>query len=202
MLRPPPPQRNQGLISGQITDLIDIDYETLVLLLGVAGAGASWVLYQAILTKGRRAFRSSKQGEAVEEGEVLEAVVEGLEVVGLEGVGEALEGVEEALEVVEEALEVVGEALEAVGEVLEAVALEAVGEVLEAVGLVAVEEVLEAVEEVLEAVEEVLEAVEEVLEAVEEVLEAVGEVVLEEVEQEEAVGEREVLEEDFLETGI
>ena len=69
MLRPPPPQRNQGLISGQITDLIDIDYETLVLLLGVAGAGASWVLYQAILTKGRRAFRSSKQGEAMEEGE-------------------------------------------------------------------------------------------------------------------------------------
>ena len=69
LLRPPPPQRNQGLISGQITDLIDIDYETLVLLLGVAGAGASWVLYQAILTKGRRAFRSSKQGEAVEEGE-------------------------------------------------------------------------------------------------------------------------------------
>ena len=65
MLRPPPPQRNQGLISGQITDLIDIDYETLVLLLGVAGAGASWVLYQAILTKGRRAFRSSKQGVQV-----------------------------------------------------------------------------------------------------------------------------------------
>ena len=67
LLRPPPPQRNQGLISGQITDLIDIDYETLVLLLGVAGAGASWVLYQAILTKGRRAFRAAKQGEAVEE---------------------------------------------------------------------------------------------------------------------------------------
>ena len=70
LLRPPPPQRNQGLISGQITDLIDIDYETLVLLLGVAGAGASWVLYQAILTKGRRAFRAEKQGETGEEGDM------------------------------------------------------------------------------------------------------------------------------------
>ena len=70
LLRPPPPQRNQGLISGQITDLIDIDYETLVLLLGVAGAGASWVLYQAILTKGRRAFKRSEEGGAVEEGEM------------------------------------------------------------------------------------------------------------------------------------
>merc|ERR1711981_858738 len=69
-LRPPPPQRNQGLISGQITDLIDIDYETLVLLLGVAGAGASWVLYQAVLTKGRRAFRAEKQGETGEEGDM------------------------------------------------------------------------------------------------------------------------------------
>ena len=58
------------MISGQITDLIDIDYETLVLLLGVAGAGASWVLYQAILTKGRRAFRAEKQGETGEEGDM------------------------------------------------------------------------------------------------------------------------------------
>ena len=55
LLRPPPNNRNQGSL-GSITDLIDIDYETLVLLLGVAGAGASWALYQTILTKGRRSF--------------------------------------------------------------------------------------------------------------------------------------------------
>ena len=54
LLRPPP--QRQGGISGQISDLVDIDYETLVLLLGVAGAGASWVLYQAILAAGRRSF--------------------------------------------------------------------------------------------------------------------------------------------------
>ena len=61
----PPPQRQNGL-SGQISSLIDIDYETLVLLLGVAGAGASWVLYQAILTKGRRAFRRLKPTDGEE----------------------------------------------------------------------------------------------------------------------------------------
>ena len=55
LLRPPPNNRNSGSI-GSLTDLIDIDYETLVLLLGVAGAGASWALYQTILTKGRRSF--------------------------------------------------------------------------------------------------------------------------------------------------
>ena len=49
LLRPPPSLRNRGGLSS-ISDLIDIDYETLILLLGVAGAGASWVLYQAIIT--------------------------------------------------------------------------------------------------------------------------------------------------------
>ena len=38
LLRPPPSTRSRGGLS-QISDLIDIDYETLVLLLGVAGAG-------------------------------------------------------------------------------------------------------------------------------------------------------------------
>ena len=55
LLRPPPNTSNSGL-TGQLSDLVDIDYETLVLLLGVAGAGASWVLYQAILQQGRRAL--------------------------------------------------------------------------------------------------------------------------------------------------
>ena len=62
LLRPPPNTQNRGTL-GSISELIDIDYETLVLLLGVAGAGASWVLYQTILTKGRRSFKSN-QAEA------------------------------------------------------------------------------------------------------------------------------------------
>ena len=61
LLRPPPSTRSRGGL-GQISDLIDIDYETLILLLGVAGAGASWVLYQTILTKGRRSFKNVKEG--------------------------------------------------------------------------------------------------------------------------------------------
>lgn len=65
LLRPPPSSRNRGGL-GQLSDLIDIDYETLILLLGVAGAGASWVLYQTILTKGRRSFRTVKDGNIAE----------------------------------------------------------------------------------------------------------------------------------------
>ena len=65
LLRPPPSTRSRGGL-GQISDLIDIDYETLILLLGVAGAGASWVLYQTILTKGRRSFRTVKDGNIAE----------------------------------------------------------------------------------------------------------------------------------------
>ena len=62
LLRPPASSRNRGGL-GSISELIDIDYETLVLLLGVAGAGASWVLYQTILTKGRRSFKQLKKAE-------------------------------------------------------------------------------------------------------------------------------------------
>ena len=65
LLRPPASSRNRGGL-GSISELIDIDYETLVLLLGVAGAGASWVLYQTILTKGRRSFKQLKKGEQQE----------------------------------------------------------------------------------------------------------------------------------------
>ena len=71
MLRPPPSTRSRGGL-GQISDLIDIDYETLILLLGVAGAGASWVLYQTILTKGRRSFKSVKDGNIADNTSVLD----------------------------------------------------------------------------------------------------------------------------------
>ena len=65
LLRPPASSKNRGGL-GSISELIDIDYETLVLLLGVAGAGASWVLYQTILTKGRRSFKQLKKEEQQE----------------------------------------------------------------------------------------------------------------------------------------
>ena len=71
LLRPPPSNRSRGGL-GQISDLIDIDYETLILLLGVAGAGASWVLYQTILTKGRRSFQNVKDGNIPENASVLD----------------------------------------------------------------------------------------------------------------------------------
>ena len=71
LLRPPPSTRNRGGL-GQISDLIDIDYETLILLLGVAGAGASWVLYQTILTKGRRSFKNVKEGKIAENTSLLD----------------------------------------------------------------------------------------------------------------------------------
>ena len=51
---------------------------TQVLLLGVAGAGASWVLYQTILTKGRRSFKQTKQAEAEGAG-VLDKVADFLQ---------------------------------------------------------------------------------------------------------------------------
>ena len=71
LLRPPPSTRSRGGLS-QISDLIDIDYETLVLLLGVAGAGASWVLYQTILTKGRRSFQNVKDGNIGDNASLLD----------------------------------------------------------------------------------------------------------------------------------
>ena len=40
----PPPKRNTN--GGSILGLIDIDYESFVLLLGLAGAAAAYVLYQ------------------------------------------------------------------------------------------------------------------------------------------------------------
>ena len=40
----PPPQRNTN--GGSLLSLIDIDYESFVLLLGLAGAAAAYVLYQ------------------------------------------------------------------------------------------------------------------------------------------------------------
>ena len=52
---------------------------TQVLLLGVAGAGASWVLYQTILTKGRRSFKQTKQAEAEGSGGVLDKVADFLQ---------------------------------------------------------------------------------------------------------------------------
>ena len=42
------------------------------LQLGVAGAGASWVLYQTILTKGRRSFQNVKDGNIPENASVLD----------------------------------------------------------------------------------------------------------------------------------
>ena len=71
LLRPPPSTRSRGGL-GQISDLIDIDYETLILLLGVAGAGASWVLYQTILTKGRRSFKNVKEGNIADNTSLLD----------------------------------------------------------------------------------------------------------------------------------
>ena len=77
LLRPPASSRNRGGL-GSISELIDIDYETLVLLLGVAGAGASWVLYQTILTKGRRSFKQLKKAE--QQDNVLDKVADFLNV--------------------------------------------------------------------------------------------------------------------------
>ena len=74
-MRPPPSSRSRGGLS-QISDLIDIDYETLILLLGVAGAGASWVLYQTILTKGRRSFQNVKDGNIAEKTSVLDKLTD------------------------------------------------------------------------------------------------------------------------------
>ena len=45
-----------------------------MLLLGVAGAGASWVLYQTILTKGRRSFRNVKDGTIPESPSLMDKV--------------------------------------------------------------------------------------------------------------------------------
>ena len=50
-----------------------------MLLLGVAGAGASWVLYQTILTKGRRSFKQTKQAEAEGGAGVLDKVADFLQ---------------------------------------------------------------------------------------------------------------------------
>ena len=84
LLRPPPNNRNSGSI-GSLTDLIDIDYETLVLLLGVAGAGASWALYQTILTKGRRSFGlnafEKKSGDFDETDKVADFVNFGMKII-------------------------------------------------------------------------------------------------------------------------
>ena len=44
----------------------------------MAGAGASWVLYQTILTKGRRSFKQTKQAEAEGSG-VLDKVADFLQ---------------------------------------------------------------------------------------------------------------------------
>ena len=77
LLRPPASSRNRGGL-GSISELIDIDYETLVLLLGVAGAGASWVLYQTILTKGRRSFKQLKKAE--QQDNVLDKVADFLNI--------------------------------------------------------------------------------------------------------------------------
>ena len=45
----------------------------------MAGAGASWVLYQTILTKGRRSFKQTKQAEAEGGAGVLDKVADFLQ---------------------------------------------------------------------------------------------------------------------------
>ncbi len=52
LLRPPASQSGGPL--GGALDGLEIDYDTFVLLLGVATAAAAFALYQIILTKGRR----------------------------------------------------------------------------------------------------------------------------------------------------
>jgi hypothetical protein len=49
----PQPSQGGGSLGGAL-DGLDIDFDTFVLLLGVATAAAAFALYQIILTKGRR----------------------------------------------------------------------------------------------------------------------------------------------------
>ena len=59
LLRPPARPSSGGL--GGALDGLDIDYDSYILLLGLAAAAGAYALYQIILTKGRRRSFTSGQ---------------------------------------------------------------------------------------------------------------------------------------------